>query len=71
MSVDTRISLSRMASQFSHTELEKAMTPTLNGKDTAEVFVRRSIDGTYQAWVSLRLLVVGVQMAIFEEGEHE
>lgn len=47
------------------------MTPTHIGKYTAKVFVRRSVDRTYQAWVSLRLLVVRVQMAIFEEGEQE
>lgn len=47
------------------------MPPTLMGKDTAEVFVRRGIDGTYQAWISLRLLVIGVQMAIFKEGKRK
>lgn len=56
---------------LSHAELVRTMTPTLVGKYTAEIFVRRSVDRTYQARVSLRLLVVGVQMAIFEEGEQE
>lgn len=55
----------------SHAELVRTMTPTLVGKYTTEIFVRRSVDRTHQAWVSLRLLVVGVQMAIFEEREQE